>query len=46
MLRQIIGRSKFKEMLHKDLMSRKLTVSKLPIEYHIHDLIGADIVDR
>ena len=46
MLQQIIGRSKFKEILHRDLISRKMTVSKLPMEYHIHDLVGADLVRR
>ena len=46
MLQQIIGRSKFKEILHRDLISRKMTVSKLPMEYHIHDLVGADLVER
>ena len=46
MIRQMIRRSKFKEVLRRDLESRKMGVSKLPMEYHIHDIIGADIVER
>lgn len=46
MLKQMIGRSKFKEVLRRDIESRKMSVSKLPMEYHVHDIIGAGIVER
>ncbi len=46
MLQQIIRRSRFKEMLHRDVLSKRMTVSKLPIEYHIHDLVGGDLLER
>ena len=45
MVRQILKKSKYKELLRKELLGRKLTVSKLPMEFHIHDIIGADIVE-
>lgn len=44
MVKQIIQRSKYKEIMRSELAGRKMTVSKLSMEYHIHDLIGADIV--
>ena len=46
MLQQIIGRSKFKEVLQRDVMSRKMGISKLPMEFHIHDLVGGDLLER
>ena len=45
MVKQIIQRSKFKEILQSELVARKMRVSKLSMEYHIHDLIGADMVE-
>lgn len=45
MVRQILKKSKYKELLRKELLGRKLTVSKLPMEFHVHDIIGADIVE-
>ena len=45
MVRQILKKAKYKELLRKELLGRKLTVSKLPIEFHVHDIIGADIVE-
>lgn len=43
---QAVRRSKFKELLESELASRKLKVSKLRVEYHIHDLIGCDQLER
>lgn len=45
MVQQILKKAKYKELLRSELMSRKLTVSKLPMEFHIHDIIGSDIVE-
>ena len=45
MVQQMIKRSKYKEILQKELEGRKLGVSKLGMEYHIHDLIGAELVE-
>ena len=42
----MIKRSKYKEMLQKDLERKKLSVSRLGMEYHLHDLIGAELVER
>lgn len=46
MVLQILKKSKYKELLRSELLSRKLTVSKLPMEFHVHDVIGADLVER
>ncbi len=47
MLQQMIGRSKFKEVLERDVLSRKMSVStKLPMEFHVHDLVGGDLLER
>lgn len=43
---QSVSRSKFGELLESELKSRKLRVSKLAVEYHIHDLIGSDQLER
>lgn len=45
MVRQILKKAKYKELLRKELLGRKLTISKLPMEFHVHDIIGADIVE-
>ena len=45
-IRQSVSRSKFSELLECELMSRKLKISKLAVEYHIHDLIGCDQLER
>lgn len=45
MVQQMIKRSKYKEILQRDLESRRLTVSQLGMEYHIHDIIGAELVE-
>ena len=45
-VQQSVSRSKFKELLESELKARKLRVSKLPVEYHIHDLIGSDQLVR
>ena len=46
MIQQIFQRSKFNELLQGELVSRKLHVTKLTMEYHIHDLVGSDQVER
>ena len=45
-VQQMLKRSKFKEMLQSELEARKLGVSKLSMPYHIHDLIGSDLLER
>lgn len=45
MVQQILKKAKYKELLRSELSGRKLTVSKLPMEFHIHDIIGSDIVE-
>lgn len=45
-IQQSVNRSKFSELLECELKSRKLRVSKLSMEYHIHDLIGSDQLER
>ena len=45
-VQQIVKRSKFNELLWSELETRKLGVSKLPVEYHIHDLVGSDQLER
>ena len=45
MVLQILKKSKYKELLRSELLGRKLTVSKLPMEFHVHDIIGADLVE-
>ena len=45
MVQQMLKKSKYKELLRSELLGRKLTVSKLPMEFHVHDIIGADIVE-
>ena len=45
MVQQMLKKSKYKELLRSELLCRKLTVSKLPMEFHVHDIIGADIVE-
>lgn len=45
MVKQMIQRSKYKEIMRHELQGRKMSVSKLSMEYHIHDLIGADVVE-
>lgn len=45
-VQQMVKRSKFNELLQCELETRKLGVSKLTMEYHIHDLIGSDQLDR
>lgn len=39
-LARMIRNSKFKEVLQRDLLKRKLKVTKLPIRYHISDALG------
>ncbi len=46
LIQQTLRRSKFKELLESELRTRKLSASKLSMEYHIHDLIGSDLVER
>ena len=46
MVQQVLRKSKYKELLQSELESRKFSVSKLNMEYHIHDLIGSDLVER
>ncbi|XP_013415910.1 serine/threonine-protein kinase 19 [Lingula anatina] len=42
----MITKSKYKETLQNDLETRKLPkVAKLGMAYHIHDIIGADLVE-
>jgi serine/threonine-protein kinase 19 len=41
----MIKRKKYKEMLQTELEGRRMTVSKLGMMYHIHDIIGADLVE-
>lgn len=45
-VQQMVKRSKFNELLQSDLETRKLCVSKLVMEYHIHDLLGCDQLER
>ena len=45
MVQQMLKKSKYKELLRSELMGRKMTVSKLSMEFHLHDVIGADIVE-
>lgn len=45
-VQQMVKRSKFSELLQSELEIRKLHVSKLKMEYHIHDLIGSDQLER
>jgi serine/threonine-protein kinase 19 len=45
MVLQMIKRKKYKEMLQTELEGRRMTVSKLGMMYHIHDIIGADLVE-
>lgn len=43
----IIKKAKFKEILKSNLINRKLPFEvKLPILYHILDIIGSDMVQR
>lgn len=42
----MMKRSKFNEVLESELESRKLSVSKLGMKYHIHDLVGSDYLER
>ncbi|KAL5473964.1 hypothetical protein EMCRGX_G028533 [Ephydatia muelleri] len=44
LLLQAIKRSKFREVLQKNLMGRHWSGCRLGIEYHIHDIIGAEFV--
>lgn len=44
LLLQAIKRSKFREALQKNLMGRQWSGCRLGIEYHIHDIIGAELV--
>eukprot|EP01134_Creolimax_fragrantissima_P006764 CFRG6764T1 len=41
---RIIGRGKGREMLQTALLKRKIRSSVLPNEYHIADIVGADLV--
>ncbi len=45
-IQQMVKRSKFSELLCSELETRKVSVSKLPVEYHIHDLVGSDQLER
>ena len=45
MVLQMIKRRRYHEILQTELESRKMTVSKLGMLYHIHDIIGADLVE-
>ncbi len=45
-VQQMLKRSKFNELLESELEVRKLSVSKLNMHYHIHDLIGSDLLER
>ena len=45
-VQQMMKRSKFNEVLQSELESRKLSVSKLGMLYHIHDLVGSDMLER
>ena len=45
MVQQMLKKTKYKEMLKSELMGRKLSVSKFSMEFHLHDLVGADIVE-
>jgi hypothetical protein len=44
-LQKIIKRSKFKELLKRDLLKRKCKWSKLGMKYHIADLVGSGQAD-
>lgn len=42
----MIRKCKYKEIIREELKSRKLPrIARLGMEYHIHDLIGADLVE-
>lgn len=45
-VQQMVKRSKFSELLWSELESRRVGVSKLSVEYHIHDLVGRDQLER
>lgn len=45
-VQQMIKRSKFSELLWSEVESRGVRVSRLSAEYHIHDLVGKDQLER
>ena len=45
-VQQMLKRSKFNELLQSELETRKFSASKLSMIYHIHDLVGSDLLER
>jgi len=43
---QMIKRAKHQELLQSELEARKLSVSKLGMDYHLRDILGAELVRR
>ena len=43
---QALKRAKYRELMLSELRGRPLKGCKLGTEYIIHDIIGADLVDR
>jgi len=43
---QMIRRAKHQELLQSELEARKLSVSKLGMNYHLHDILGSELVRR
>ena len=43
---QMIKRAKHQELLQSELEARKLTASKLGMDYHLHDILGSELVRR
>ena len=43
---QTLRRAKYREVMLSELKGRPLKGCKLGAEYIIHDIIGADLVDR
>ena len=45
-LLQMIKRAKHQELLQSELEARKLSTSKLGMKYHLHDILGSELVRR
>ena len=43
---QMIKRAKHQELLQSELEARKLSTSKLGMNYHLHDILGCELVRR
>ena len=43
---QMIKRAKHQELLQSELEARKLSASKLGMNYHLHDILGSELVRR